>query len=190
MMVPILCVPPSSSALPCEFCAQRDIDGRGLNTSSPNPTALGFLRVTMLSLSLTALGLVTIDAYAKDAIGAVGGLEVSPSTSTHKIVSKSELRVVTTVKSVGDGGLKIFKFKTPTRSFTVNKSGNKVPFTGVKVCAYLPHRVFPSPPDLLCDLLVDIQIDGSHRFRFLWIATPGMTGLSSPPARTSTMVSF
>ena len=101
----------------------------------------------MLSLSLVALGLAAIGTYAKPTIRATGGLEVSLSTPTDKVKSVSDVRVVATVKNVGDQDLKILKFgtvldnKLPTRSFVVSKDGKAAPFTGIKVRVYSP----PSP---------------------------------------------
>jgi len=98
----------------------------------------------MFSLSLATLGLATIGAFAKPTIRAAGGLEVSLSTPADKVTSVSDLRVVATVKNVGDDDLKILKFgtvldnKLPTRSFTVTKDGKEAAFTGVKVRAYPP----------------------------------------------------
>jgi len=98
----------------------------------------------MLSLSLVSLGLATIGAYAKPTIRAIGGLEVSLSTPANKVASVSDLRVLATVKNVGDEDLKILKFgtvldnKLPTRSFTVSKDGKEAPFTGIKVCICSP----------------------------------------------------
>ena len=100
----------------------------------------------MLSLSLVTLGLATIGAYAKPTIRAAGGLEISLSTPADKVASVSDLRVVATVKNVGDEDLKILKFgtvldnKLPTRSFIVSKDGKEAAFTGVKV------RACPPPP--------------------------------------------
>lgn len=127
------------------------------NSSSTSPTTLGSPRVIMLSLSLATLGLATIGAFAKPTIRAAGGLEVSLSTPVDKVTSVSDLRVVATVKNVGDDDLKILKFgtvldnKLPTRSFIVNKDGKEATFTGVKVrpCSppspanQDPHRPFP-----------------------------------------------
>ena len=113
-------------------------------TPNLNPGTLGFLRLIMLSLSLVTLGLVTIGAYAKPTVRAVGDLEVSLSTPTNEVRSVSDLRVVATVKNVGDEDLKILKFGTvldnelPTRSFIVRKDGKEAPFTGVTVRAYFP----------------------------------------------------
>ena len=104
----------------------------------------------MLSLPLVALGLATICAYAKPTVRAVGGLEISLSTPTDKVTSVSDLRVVATVKNVGDEDLTILKSGTvldnelPTRSFIVSKDGKEIPFTGITVRAYHP----PPPPPL------------------------------------------
>ena len=97
----------------------------------------------MLSLSLIALGLATIGAYATPAVRAVSDLEVVLSTPADKVASASELRVVVTVKNVGDRDLEVFKFKTVldddlrAPSFIIRKGDEHVPFTGVaKVRAY------------------------------------------------------
>lgn len=93
----------------------------------------------MLSFSLVTLGLATIVSYASPTIRAVGGLEISLSTPADKVASVSDLRVLATVKNVGDEGLKVLKFGTvldnrlPTRSFIVRKDGKEATFTGVKV---------------------------------------------------------
>ena len=106
----------------------------------------------MFSLSLVTLGLATIGAYAKPTVRATGGLEVSLSTPADKVKSVSDLRVVATVKNVGDQDLRVLKFGTvldngsPTRSFVVTKDGEEAPFTGVKVRAYSP----PSPGPVPC----------------------------------------
>ena len=112
----------------------------------------------MLPLPLVAFGLATIGAYAKPTIRTVGGLQVSLSTPTDKVASASELRVVATVKNVGDEDLKVLKFETvlddkpPARSFIISKNGEEVPFTGVKVCAYPPCCTLPCSRflNLLC----------------------------------------
>ena len=102
----------------------------------------------MLSLSLITLGLATIGAYAKHTVRAVGGLEVSLSTPADKVASVSDLRVIATVKNVGEGDLKILKLGTvlddehPTRSFIVSKYGKDVPFTGIEVRTHPPPRGF------------------------------------------------
>ena len=101
----------------------------------------------MLSLPLVVLGVATICAYAKPTVRAVGGLEISLSTPTDKVASVSDLRVVATVKNVGDEDLKILKSGTvldnglPTRSFIVSKDGKEAPFTGITVRAHS----LPSP---------------------------------------------
>jgi len=113
----------------------------------------------MFSLSLVTLGLATIRAYAKPTIRAVGGLEVSLSTPADKVKSVSDVRVVATVKNVGDQDLKILKFgtvldnKLPTRSFVVSKDGKEATFTGIKVRAYSP----PSPSPALRYLVLSIN---------------------------------
>ena len=100
----------------------------------------------MFSLSLAALGLATTCAYAKPTVRAMGRLEVSLSTPTDKVVFASDLRVVATVKNVGDEDLKILKPGTVldddhhTRSFIVSKDGKEIPFTGTTVC----NPVFPT----------------------------------------------
>ena len=103
----------------------------------------------MLSISLVTLGLTTIGAYAKPMVRVAASLEVSLSTPANKVASISELRIVSTVKNVGDENLKVVKLGTVldnehyTRSFTVTKDGKQVPFTGVEVCACSP---LPTPP--------------------------------------------
>ena len=105
----------------------------------------------MLSLSLFTLGLATIGAYAKPMVRAAASLEVSLSTPADKVASLSELRVVATVKNVGDEDLKIIKFGTVldnepnTQSFIVTKDVKQVPFIGVEVCAYSPPPSSPPP---------------------------------------------
>ena len=104
----------------------------------------------MLSLSLVTLGLTTISAYAKPTVRAAASLEVSLSTPADKVVSVSELRIVSTVKNVGDEDLKVIKLGTVldnehyTRSFIVTKDEKQVPFTGVEVCAYSPLPTLPT----------------------------------------------
>ena len=94
----------------------------------------------MRASSLLSFGLVAIGAYAKPTIRASSGLEVSLSTPANKVASASEIRVVATVKNVGNKDLKVIKFGTvldnelPTRSFIVTKDGKEVPFTGIEVC--------------------------------------------------------
>ena len=104
------------------------------------------------------------------------------------------LRIVSTVKNVGDKNLKVVKLGTVldneryTRSFIVTKDGKQVPFTGVEVCAYSPLR----PPDLLRCRLIIAHNRGSHRSLFPRMTSQRMTGWSSLPAGTrlpSTMVS-
>ena len=105
----------------------------------------------MFPLSFVTLGLATIGAYAKPMARAAASLEISLSTPADKVASASELRVVATVKNVGDENLKVVKFGTvldnehPTRSFIVTKDGNEVPFIGVEVCAYSPPPPSPFP---------------------------------------------
>ena len=107
----------------------------------------------MRASSLLSLGLVAIGAYAKPTIRASSGLEVSLSTPANKVASASEIRVVATVKNVGNKDLKVIKLGTvldnelPTRSFIVTKDGKEVPFTGSKVRVY-------SPPDALPPFLI------------------------------------
>ena len=110
----------------------------------------------MRSLSVLTPCLATIGTYAKPAIRAAGGLEVSLSTPTNEVASASEIRVVATVKNVGDKDLNITKSGTvldnqhPTQSFIVTRDGKEVPFTGIKVCA---DGLYPKPslhpPDLV-----------------------------------------
>ena len=118
---------------------------------SLNPIALGFLWIAMLSLSLIALGLATIGAYATPAVRAVSDLEVVLSTPADKVASASELRIVATVKNVGDKDLEVVKFGTVldddlrAPSFIIRKGGKDVPFTGAaKVRAY-PYTSLSSP---------------------------------------------
>ena len=105
----------------------------------------------MLSLSLFTLGLATIGAYAKPMVRAAASLEVSLSTPADKVTSVSELRVIATVKNVGDEDLKVIRLgtvldnKPNTRSFIVTKDGKQVPFIGVEVCAYSPPPLLSSP---------------------------------------------
>ena len=144
----------------------------------------------MLSLPLVALCLATIGGYAKSAVRAASGLEVSLSTPTDKVASVSDLRVVATVKNASDKDLKILKFGTVldaqhhARPFVVSKDGKEVPFTGTEVC---------TPPPRPFGLSVNTHADSSHRFSLTWITPPRITGLSSTPARMrlpSTMVSI
>ena len=104
----------------------------------------------MLSTSLVALGLAIIGAYATPAARAVGSLEVSLSTPTEKVASPSEIRVIATVRNVGDQDLKVVKFGTVldddlrTPSFIIKKDGKEVHFTRVTmVCACPPHPTLP-----------------------------------------------
>ena len=100
----------------------------------------------MLSLSLAALGLATIGAYAKPTVRPVGRLEIHLSTPTDKVASVSDVRVAATVNNVGEEDLKVLKLGTVldddqhTRSFIVSKDGKEVPFTGTTVC----DSVFPT----------------------------------------------
>ena len=118
----------------------------------------------MLSLPLVALGLATVCAYANPTVRAVGGLEISLSTPTDKVTSVSDLRVVATVKNVGDEDLKILKSGTvlddelPTRSFIVSKDGKEVPFTGITVCAYPPLSPLPLPQPIGLRLILTVPI--------------------------------
>ena len=106
----------------------------------------------MLSLSLVTLGLATTGLYAKPAESATGGLEVSLSTSTDKVASVSDLRVVATVRNTGREDAKVLRFGTvldnelPTRSFIINKDGKEAPFTGIKVRDYFRPSPLPSRP--------------------------------------------
>ena len=106
----------------------------------------------MRSFSLLTLGLAIIGAYANLTIRAPDGLEASLSTPADKVSSASEIRVIATVKNVGDKDLKVVRFgsvldnKRPTRSFIVTKDGKEVPFTGIEVCASsLPDTLHPPP---------------------------------------------
>ena len=133
----------------------------------------------MLSMSIIALGLATIDAYATPAARAVGGLEVSLSTPADKVASASELRVIATVRNVGDQDLTILKLGTVldddlrTPSFIIRKDGKEVQFTRfAMVCVCPPHSTLlcSRPHDPSCGRLFNIHTNGSHRFRILWIA--------------------
>ena len=109
----------------------------------------------MVSFSLLTLALAVISAYAKPTARAVGGLDVSLSSPVDKVSSVSELRIVATVKNVGDKDLKVLKSRSvldnqrPTRSFIVRKDSKEVDFTGVVVC---PRSLWPLP---LCCRLID-----------------------------------
>ena len=97
----------------------------------------------MLSSSLISLWFAAICAYVKPMTRPIG-LEISLSTPTGKVVSVSELRVVATVRNVGNEDLKVLKPGTvldnqrPSRSFVVTREGKEVPFTGIKVRTYSP----------------------------------------------------
>ena len=136
----------------------------------------------MRSLSLLALCLATIGAYAKPTTHAPGGIEVSLSTPADKVSTASEIVVVATVKNVGDKDLKVIKFGTvldnsrPSRSFIVTKNGKEVPFTGIDVCVPL-SGLSGCPP-------IDIHHYCSHRLRLVWMTSPMMTWLIFGPART------
>ena len=115
----------------------------------------------MLSLSLIALGLATIGAHATPAVRTVSDLEVVLSTPADKVTSASELRVVATVKNIGDKDLEVVKFGTVldddlrAPSFIIRKDGKDVPFTGVaEVCPYPSHCTLlssaPASPPSLC----------------------------------------
>ena len=94
----------------------------------------------MLSLSLITLGLTIIGAHAKSKVDAIGGLELLLSTPADKVAFASDLRVISTVKNVGDEDLKILKLGTvldtehPTHAFIVTKDGKEVPFNVTRVC--------------------------------------------------------
>ena len=95
----------------------------------------------MLSLSLITLGLAIIGARAKPTVDAVGrGLSLSLSTPADRVAFASDLRVISTVKNVGDEDLKILKLGTvldsehPTHAFIVIKDGKEVPFNVTRVC--------------------------------------------------------
>ena len=98
----------------------------------------------MLSLSLVALGLAVIGAYASPTVRAPGGLEISLSTPADKVAFPSDLKVTATVKNTGNEDLKIFKFGSVlddehhTRSFIVSKGGKEIPFIGTEVRNPLP----------------------------------------------------
>ena len=142
----------------------------------------------MLPLSLRALYLAIIGAYAKPMVRTATGLEISLSTPPGKVKFVSKLRVVATVKNIRDEDLKVPKLGTvldnehPTRSFFVTKDGKQVPFTGVEVRAYFPLSTLPSSRSLVC-LLIHIHNYGSHRFRLSRSASLRNTGGSSPLAR-------
>ena len=112
----------------------------------------------MLSLSLIALGLATIGAYATPAVRAVRNLEVVLSTPTDKVAFASELRIVATVKNVGDKDLEVIKFGTVldddlrAPSFIIKKGGKDIPFSSfAKVCPYPSHCIlFCSRPLPFC----------------------------------------
>ena len=103
----------------------------------------------MLSLALLTLGLAAIVICAEPAVRAPGGLEVFLSTPANQVTSTSEIRVVATVKNVGDDDLKVLKFESvldnefSTRSFIVTKDGKEVSFTGSKVRVYSPPNALP-----------------------------------------------
>ena len=134
----------------------------------------------MFPSPLVTLGLATIGAYAKPTVRAAGGLEVSLSTPADKIASVSDVRIVATVKNVGDEDLKVLKFGTvldnehPARSFIVSKDGKDVPFIGTTVCARVASPTF-------C-VVTNIHLDASHRFQPPRISSPRTTGLSSRSA--------
>ena len=92
----------------------------------------------MRALSLVALCLATIGAYARPTVRAFGGgLEVPLSTP---LVYESDLRVAVTIKNIGDKDLKIPKSgvvldsKLPTPSLILDKGGKEDRSTGVMVC--------------------------------------------------------
>ena len=151
----------------------------GWSTSIPSPTALGYLRIAMVSLSLVILGLATIGAYTKPTVRPSRGLELSLSTPANKVTSPSDLRVAATVKNAGDEDLKILKPGTvldnehPTPAFIVRKDGKEVPFIGITVRA---------PAFMTLCVFVNIHV-GSQSIRPPRTAPPRMIGLSSPPAR-------
>ena len=95
-------------------------------------------------VSLVALALAVIGAYARPTVHAVGGsLEVPLSAP---LASVSDLRVVVTIKNIGAKDLKIPKSgivldsKVPTPSSTLNEDRRGDRLTGVMVCApvFLP----------------------------------------------------
>ena len=112
----------------------------------------------MLSLSLITLGLTIIGAHAKSKVDAIGGLELLLSTPADKVAFASDLRVISTVKNVGDEDLKILKLGTvldterPTHAFIVTKDGKEVPFNVTRVCPLI------SPTSLV---VVNTHIDVS-----------------------------
>ena len=135
---------------------------RARDTSSLNPAALGFTRLSMLSLLLVTLGLSTVGTYAKPNLRATGDLEASLSTPTDKVTSVSDLKVIAAVKNTGDKNLTILKFGTAlddehhSRPSIVSKDGKEVPSTGTEVV-----RTPPSQPPALS---ININVDGSYRF--------------------------
>ncbi len=67
------------------------------------------------------------------------GLVVSLSGPATNVSSVDDLKFTASVANTGTDDVKIFKYGTilddllPTRSFTVTKDGEPVPFTGIKV---------------------------------------------------------
>ena len=124
----------------------------------------------MFSLSLVSLWLATISAFVRPTTR-TGGLEISLSTPAHQVASISELRIVATVRNVGDEDLKILKPGTvldnrrPTLSFIVTKDGKEVPFTGVKVRAYsLPYTLHSPSPSLPPPFPLRCSLIGIHDY--------------------------
>ena len=162
--------PKFSSILALPSGIPRGTKVRGVGVESPylDPTALGFLHITMLSLSLITVGLVTIGARAKPTVNDVGrGLDLFLSTPADKVAFASDLRVTSTVKNVGDEDLKILKLgnvldtEHPTHAFIVTKDGKEVPFNVTRVCP-------PISPTfcVVANTHIDVSLDcaplGSH----------------------------
>ena len=140
----------------------------GVESPYLNPTALEFLPIAMLSLSLLTLGLATIGAHAKPKVDAVGrAIELRLSTPADKVAFASDLRVISTVKNVGCEDLKILKLGTvldtehPTHAFIVTKDGKEVLFN--------VSRVRP-PTSSTFRVVVNTHVDGP----------PGYASLGSP----------
>ena len=81
-------------------------------------------------------------------VRAAAGLEISLSTPADKVTSMSELRVIVTVKNVGDEDLKIVKPGTvldkrhPTQSFIVTKDGTQALRSSFKCNQPVPCYIF------------------------------------------------
>ncbi|KAK0441457.1 Metalloprotease [Desarmillaria tabescens] len=74
-----------------------------------------------------------------------GGLTVSLSGPAMNVTSVDDLKFTATVANTGSESLKILKYGTilddilPTRSFTITKDGETVPFTGIKLTVSLQN---------------------------------------------------